>query len=218
MAPIREPDVPARTLTAPELAQWAIQGGFKGDDVATAVAVALAESSGKTQAKHAVGDGSYDLGPWQINSHWHADLLAKYPAWWSVDNAVMAFTVKTQSARGWGDWTTYRTGAYLLYLPQAKAAAANPSQSNVVTPGPGDLIQQNPLTGPITEVANAIKGASQAVFKAGSWLSNRENIIRVAQVGFGGALLVGALVIVGRSTIENVAGSTVSKIVKGAGK
>lgn len=209
MAP-RDPELPDRTLTAPQIAMWATQGGFQGEDAVTAVAVALAESGGHTNARHVNADGSTDYGVWQINAKWWPDLFERYPLWWSVDNAVMAKEVRTRGRRGWGEWTTYRTGAYRLYLPSARDAVANPDRGNIVTPAPGDLIERNPLTEPLHNAANAVAGLAQAVSKTASWLADRHNIVRIAQVGVGAALLIGALVIVAGPRMESVAGAAVS--------
>ena len=64
-------DLPSFTggnASAVQLAAFAAAAGFKGDSLVIAVAVALAESSGKSDAMNYNTDGSYDVGMWQINT------------------------------------------------------------------------------------------------------------------------------------------------------
>lgn len=116
-------------MTTEELIQVAQQAGFSGDNLAIAVAVAKAESGGNPAA---IGD--YDLphagcrsyGLWQINScpdrdtsGPRADTAALLTP---AGNAAAAYAISGGS--NWHPWTTYNTGAYLVYLPGVKAAIA----------------------------------------------------------------------------------------------
>jgi hypothetical protein len=57
------------TLTDAQIAANARWGGWKSNsDVAIAVAIALAESGGRTDAHHHNTNGTDDDGVWQINS------------------------------------------------------------------------------------------------------------------------------------------------------
>lgn len=107
-------------LTDAQLAAYARQAGFPANQIATAVAVALAESGGRTDATNHNTDGSTDFGLWQINTV-HGSLLQTGS--WSnpADNARMAYSVWKGS--GWGAWTTHNTGAYLAFLPRGNKAA-----------------------------------------------------------------------------------------------
>lgn len=110
-------------VTPNQIANYAAAAGFSGKDLAIAVAIALAESSGSTSATHKNNNGSTDYGLWQINSI-HPEILNMGN--WSngADNAVMAHTIYINAGNKFTDWTTFNTGAYSLYLPQAAIAAA----------------------------------------------------------------------------------------------
>jgi hypothetical protein len=123
------------TLSDGQIAAVAKAAGFT--DVTRAVAIALAESGGQTDATNRNNDGSTDYGLWQINSV-HADLLRS--GTWSnpADNARMAFAVYKSS--GWTAWTVYKTGAYLQFWARGAVAAGNPDTSVPAggpTPTPG---------------------------------------------------------------------------------
>lgn len=107
-------------LSDGQIAAYASAAGFTGNDLSIAVAVCLAESGGRTNATNHNSDGSTDYGLWQINSV-HADLLSQGS--WSdpADNARMAHAVWQSS--GWGAWTTYKSGAYFVYIVRGRAAA-----------------------------------------------------------------------------------------------
>ena len=60
--------------TAVQIAQFAQQAGFTGNDWTISVAIAEAESSGWTRATLVDSDCSVDRGLWQINSYWHSEV------------------------------------------------------------------------------------------------------------------------------------------------
>lgn len=108
-------------LSASQIAQYAQNAGFSGDALITAVAIALAESSGnasaynpETQAGTPEGMGSYGL--WQI-------YLNAHPEFQGVDltdpqnNANAAFEIF--STNGFAPWSTYQSRAYQSYLTDA---------------------------------------------------------------------------------------------------
>ncbi len=113
-----------------QIASLARDAGFAGDDLVTAVAVALAESGGdpeaynpETAAGTAPGRGSYGL--WQIYRAAHPDLdavdLTDPPA-----NARAAFQIYS-AARGFRPWSTYLHGLHEQFMPTARDAVANPA-------------------------------------------------------------------------------------------
>jgi hypothetical protein len=110
-------------LTAQQIAALAIQAGFTGDDAATATAIALAESSGKTGA---VGDLTItpggSIGLWQINLKYHPE----YTRDQLLDpqtNANAAFAIYS-AAGGFTPWSTYKGGQYQAHLDDASTAIA----------------------------------------------------------------------------------------------
>lgn len=109
-------------LSASDIAGYAQNAGFDGDDLTTAVAVALAESSGNPGA---VGDlqltpgGS--IGLWQIN-------LKAHPEYANVDltdpqtNANAAYAIYLAANSSFSPWSTYKNNAYQAYLVTATNA------------------------------------------------------------------------------------------------
>jgi hypothetical protein len=123
-------------LSDAQIATAAANAGFPANEIGTAVAVALAESGGRTDAVNYNHDqwNSRDLGTWQINDHYHSDLLAG--GTWSnpQDNARMALSV--WKGGGWSRWTTYTSGAYFVYLVRGRAAAKNVGKVSLPGGGP----------------------------------------------------------------------------------
>ncbi len=93
--------------------------GFPESEVATAVAVANAESSLKPTATNKNTNGSTDYGLFQINSI-HGSILSQGK--WSdpADNAVMAFKIWSQAGDSWRPWVT--SCAELTTMPMRAGA------------------------------------------------------------------------------------------------
>lgn len=109
-----------------QVAGYAAAAGFRGDGLTRAVAVAWAESSGRTDARNVNSDSSHsvDRGLWQINSYWHrevSDAAADDPA----RAAAAAFRISNHG-RDWGQWATWPSPAS-SHLKAAAAAAGNPA-------------------------------------------------------------------------------------------
>lgn len=114
-------------LSASEIATVAQNAGFSGDDLVTAVAIALAESGGnpsaynpETAAGTPKGQGSYGL--WQIYRKAHPEF-----ATWDLNdpqtNANAAFSVYS-AAGGFSPWSTWNNGAYVAKLDDAQSAVS----------------------------------------------------------------------------------------------
>ena len=104
-------------LSADQIRTLAANAGFQDSDLETAVAIALAESSGNPGA---VGDleitSGGSVGLWQINLHYHPE----YTAAQLMDpqtNADAAYAVYHQAGGSFRSWSTFETGTYLTYLP-----------------------------------------------------------------------------------------------------
>jgi len=117
-------------LSAAQIQGYAAAAGFSGADLMTAVAIALAESSGDPTAINP--EGSYGL--WQI-------YMPMHPEFSGVNlldpqaNAAAAFSVYSK-AHGFQPWTTFGSGAYQKYLaavPGADASMTLPAAA----PNPG---------------------------------------------------------------------------------
>lgn len=111
------------------IAIYAIAAGFAGDDVAIAVAVALAESGGNPYAVNVNVNHSVDHGVWQINDI-NADALHLGDWRDPATNARMARIVWKR--QGWQGWATYNSGAYEQFMGRGKTAAAIAHEPSVI--------------------------------------------------------------------------------------
>lgn len=114
-------------LTAAQIAVLAQNAGFVGTDLSTAVAVALAESSGnpsaynpETAAGTPEGKGSYGL--WQIYLKMHPE----YTAAQLLDpqeNANAAYKIYQAAGGSFTPWSTYSSSnAYMNFADVAEEA------------------------------------------------------------------------------------------------
>lgn len=125
----------ATTLSYKQLRALWIQAGGNPAIASTMAAVALAESGGKISAlNNNPKTGDYSVGPWQINyfGDMRAGRTAKFgsPEKLQSDplaNARAAVALAGDGS-GFGNWTTYTSGAYKAFLtpqtPAEKAAQA----------------------------------------------------------------------------------------------
>lgn len=118
-------------LSFSDLQGYAANAGFSGDDLNTACAIALAESSGNPSA---VGDLNItpggSIGLWQINLKAHPE----YNANELTDpqtNANAAFAVYS-AAGGFSPWSTYNSGAYQSYLPASTSPTSDGADTTQV--------------------------------------------------------------------------------------
>lgn len=128
----------ANVLTPAQIAYYAQNAGFSGADLITAVAVALAESSGvpntynpETAAGAPEGYGSYGL--WQIYLNVHPE-YSNENLYDPQTNANAAYAIYS-AAGGFSPWSTFNSGAYEAYLAPAQSAAAPASASASSIPG-----------------------------------------------------------------------------------
>lgn len=132
-------------LSASAIAAYALEAGFTGNDARIAVAVALAESDGQTDAVSPKNsNGTYDYGVWQINTihnptaqNWKDPLV----------NAKMAKRIfdeaKGRGQDGWSPWSTYKNGRYRTYMMAATTAVQNPDKAPTRNPA-NDLPAETP--------------------------------------------------------------------------
>lgn len=115
------------TLTAAQIAGYAINAGFPASSIQIATAIALAESSGNTQATNYDTNGTVDLGLWQINSiHGYDSTKLLQPAY----NAQAAYDISSGGVN-WNPWSTYTNGRYLSFMATALAGAQAAAYQNV---------------------------------------------------------------------------------------
>ena len=139
-------------LTDREIAGHVINGGFTGDERVIGVAVVLAESGGRTDARGDVGIQTKKWGPsiglFQIRS-----LKAQKGSGGTRDelanldpgtNARHARTVFLEAAGEWTPWSTFKNKTHEQFLNRARqavdAAAVNlGALAAAVVPAPGGL-------------------------------------------------------------------------------
>lgn len=109
-------------LSAAQIAVYAANAGFQGTDLQRAVAIALAESSGNPNV---VGDLNLtpggSVGLWQINLAAHPEFAGMYLTD-PQTNANAAYSVYQAAGNSFSPWSTFKSGAYEAYLPQAQSA------------------------------------------------------------------------------------------------
>jgi hypothetical protein len=199
------------TITDQQLIDLAVTGGWSGNDVFIAVAVALAENTSKdpTLTHHNV-DGSIDYGLWQVNSvHGFDPKLLIDP----IQNAILAHQV--WSKEGWDAWSTFKSGAYLLFMPRAKALT--PSKDAKPLP-PGIPIGGNFDFGdnPLTAIASDVKFIGALLAAGTEWLSHAHNWARIGFVVLGGGMLLIGLADIASPLVKPIVdtASTVTKVAK----
>jgi hypothetical protein len=105
-----------------EIQVYAANAGFTGNDLNTATAIALAESSGNPIA---VGDVTLaptkgpSIGLWQINigSKAHGSQYTQAELFDPQTNADAAYAIYEASGNTFSAWSTYTSLAYIKYLP-----------------------------------------------------------------------------------------------------
>ncbi len=116
----------------------AINAGFEGSDATTAVAIALAESSGNAgaynpeysaQALNGAPDGKGSFGLWQIYLFEHPEFEGQN-LYDPQTNANAAFSVYEAAGNSFKDWTTLGGPRFLKYLPQALAVSGTAASEN----------------------------------------------------------------------------------------
>lgn len=129
------PNRPRSVISDAQIAGYAKAAGFTGDNLAKAVAVALAESSGNVNAHNPVPpDNSYGL--WQINMlgsmgparRKQFGLSSNEELFNPATNAKAAFAI-AGGGKNFRPWSTYTSGKYLGYMSRARKAAGNPDSS-----------------------------------------------------------------------------------------
>ena len=117
----------ATILTPAQIAYYAQTAGFDGEDLTTAVAIALAESSGNPNVYNPetsapggtpAGQGSYGL--WQIYLKEHPEFAADN-LYDPQTNANDAYEIYGK-AGGFSPWASYNSGAYQAFMGAASSA------------------------------------------------------------------------------------------------
>lgn len=118
-------------LSPNEIAYVAKSVGFTGPDLATMVAVCLAESGGDTavlgRSSTGTSIGNRDHGLAQISNRWHGAKLVATPNWRDpYVNLRMAFKIYSDAEKSFTPWHVFTSGSYLVYVPDAEIAVTHP--------------------------------------------------------------------------------------------
>lgn len=192
-----------KTLSPEEIAGFAKMAGFSGADLTIAVAVAIAESGGRTDIIGPVNsNGTRDYGVWQINSG-HTALFAQTAQnrdWYQAFvNAEWAHTVF--QGQGWSAWSAYKSGKYRQHMEVAQRAANNPQDLPIGTDDTAQVPDWlKPIIGPIFAIGNAMATIATAFYKSMVWAAKPANWVRASLVALGSGLVVGALVVLAKSS------------------
>lgn len=154
--------------------------------LAEATALAFAESGGNERAHS--GDR---YGLWMIPAT--ADTPGE--ALYDVAANARAMYARSNGGTNWSPWSTFQGARYWLAYPPATAAVA------AMLPTKGAQVIAQQATEPITDVTTAAVDAAGKLRAASAWLSDRNNMMRIAKVLVGGLLVVN-----GVSALAMVAG------------
>jgi hypothetical protein len=118
---VHHPGVP-NILTPHQIALAAQKAGFSGENLVTAVAVAMAESSRDANVVNSIN--AYGL--WQVLAAAHPDLISSedpdQSGWCDpYVNATFAWKISS-GGKNWRPWQVYTTGAYQKYIGEARSA------------------------------------------------------------------------------------------------
>jgi hypothetical protein len=164
-------------LSQSQLARLWVQAGGDPGKAGEASAIAMAESSGNTASEDHDGDGSTDLGPWQVNNHAHSNYNEQSLRDNPLYNAKAAVAI-SNNGTDFGPWVTFKTGAYKKFL----SGYRGPSRAGVTLPGTSG--EKLPKSG----------GGVFGVFdELGPTLEIVGNPIRLGKIVLGGVLLIIAL-------------------------
>jgi hypothetical protein len=188
------------------VARVAYRAGWRGSDLTVAVAVARAESGGDPNAHATAGEDSRGL--WQINVRAHPD-AAGLNLYDPQVNANYAYGLWKRS--GWGPWSAHNNGSYLPWMlwaqPAATAAQAEGGAGNIAGTAAGAAGAAGDAAAAVVSAGPAVTGFLQDLEDPVTWQ-------RIALVVVGGALVVGALYILGQSALTSTAARTVKKAIK----
>lgn len=128
------------------IATAAFNAGISRDKVATAVAIALAESGGDTHAHNPIPpDDSYGL--WQINmlGSMGPDRrqrlgITSNEALYDANVNAKAMAMISSNGGTWQPWTTYTRGNYLAFMARGYAARDNIGSTTPTTPVIGPTV------------------------------------------------------------------------------
>lgn len=205
------------TLSQAQIAMVARSAGLPGDPEVWA-AVAMAESSGRTDVVNSIGC----VGLWQINQPAH---VGSHPTWtvkWlqdPVNNAKAAKAV--YASQGWSAWEAYTgpdgkgsDGPWKQFYKGGSAGTGSTTQAwdpfdpfGILPDGSTDPLHEAPGFKQFGDIATGVAAMAETMQKAGAWLSNSKNWLRIAYIAGGGLLVIVGTYIVAAPLVGKAAGS-----------
>lgn len=185
-------------LTADQIKYFASQQGFTGNDLTTAVAVALAESGGNA-ASHTVDSDDDSYGLWQINMK--GSLGPSRLKQFNLKNAneLLDPNVNAKAAHivfvehGWKAWGAYTNGSYKKFVTQAASAkAVNNANRTPEQEAAAMAASRNDATPDGLDIGSSLNAIGDTLFKGASG---------IAGIVVGVVLIVLAVVILLRNQI-----------------
>jgi hypothetical protein len=135
-----------------------------------------------------------DKGLMQINSYYHPEVLTIN---WRNPQLNMNLAFKIWSVRhNWSEWHTSGSAALLSKSPSIQQAVGSSHSLGEIAGAAGGALAD------ATGVSTAI-GALDLAARAGTWINDPGNWLRVAYVLVGGLLIIGALVVVALPVASN---------------
>jgi hypothetical protein len=184
-------------FTAECIAGVANAAGFGRDrpTLERAVAIALAESSGRPKIVNSIG---CCVGLWQINVKVHK----QYSVTAMQDpqqNANAAWAI-SNSGRNWTPWDAFKNGSYLIYMPAAKLGVDKFYNRNPSNDPNNNALIPDSLEQPMDQLGSLAQYPAMVI----KWISDRNNIFRVAKVIMGISIAIVGITIVSRPVFKPV--------------
>lgn len=119
-AAVADSDIASAANRGAFIAAVVHNAGFAGNDLVTAIAIAKAESGwNPTVISPLNKNNTHDYGLFQINSsHYPSNAVRTH----YIDNAKYAHKLYAGRGNKFGDWSSYNSGAYAKFVPDAQAA------------------------------------------------------------------------------------------------
>jgi len=202
-------------MSQSDLYSLAVKEGLSEGQAKIAAAIGMAESGGNPNAHNtnaSTGDNSYGL--WQINmlgalgpERLRQFGISSNDQLFDPATNAKAMRILSQDGRSFTPWSVYKNGSYNKYINNRVILQL------VKEPGIGDkIIGAIPGVDAIASTVDGMASIADAVGKTANWVSDSKNWIRVAYVGGGAILAIGALVsLVGATRVGKVATKVATK-------
>lgn len=195
-------------ISQSELYNLARSQGLSDDRAKVAAAIAMGESGGNPNAHNtnaSTGDNSYGL--WQINmlGKMGPERLKQFgissnDQLFDPATNAKAMAILSKQGADFNPWSVFKNGSYLKYMD-------NPVKNEDVSKGSPWWQKVLNVVSPVSNVGNGVPNPidglasiGDATAKTARWVSDSKNWIRVAYVGGGAFLVIGALITIVSNT------------------